>query len=54
MECLFKRNHFSTEQQALDEIAAMGWHALARDNVRTEDEPLHFDCPLPAMRSQRK
>lgn len=42
MEYSFKHNHFSTEQQALDEIAAMGWHALARDSVRTEDEPLHW------------
>jgi len=49
VEYLFERNHFSTEQQALDEIAARGWHALARDNVRTEDEPLHwhdFDAVL--------
>ena len=42
MEYEFKHNHFSTEQQALDEIAAMGWHALARDNIRTTDEPLHW------------
>ena len=35
-------NYFSTEAEALDEIAAMGWNPLVRDIVLTEDEPLHW------------
>jgi hypothetical protein len=34
-------NHFKTEEQALAEIAARGWHALTRDVVGT-DEALHW------------
>ncbi len=34
-------DYFSTEAEALDEIAAMGWNPLVRDIVLTEDEPLH-------------
>ena len=35
-------DYFSTEAEALDEIAAMGWNPLVRDIVLTEDEPLHW------------
>jgi len=34
--------HFTTEAQALAEIEAMGWHALARDVVIARDEELHW------------
>jgi quercetin dioxygenase-like cupin family protein len=35
-------NHFTTEEQALAEIAAMGWNALVRDVVIPKDEELHW------------
>lgn len=31
-----------TEQAALDEVAAMGFHGLAFDDVHDEDETLHW------------
>ena len=31
-----------TEQEALDQVAAMGLHGLAFDDVHDEDEPLHW------------
>jgi hypothetical protein len=35
-------NHFTTEAQALAEIAAMGWNPLVRDVVIPKDEALHW------------
>lgn len=34
--------HFTTEAEAFAEIEAMGWNALARDVVISEDEELHW------------
>jgi uncharacterized protein YjlB len=34
-------NHFTTEEQALAEIAAKGWHAVTRDSVGVDDA-LHW------------
>lgn len=34
--------HFTTEAEALAEVEAMGWHALARDVVIPKDEELHW------------
>jgi hypothetical protein len=31
-----------TEQDALDQVAAMGWHGLAFDDVKEQDEILHW------------
>lgn len=31
-----------TEQEALDQVAAMGFHGLAFDDVQEEDETLHW------------
>ena len=33
--------HFTTESQAYEEIAKMGWHASARDVVVSTDTDLH-------------
>jgi hypothetical protein len=35
-------NYFTTEAQALAEIAAMGWNPLVRDVVIAKDEELHW------------
>jgi hypothetical protein len=35
-------NHFVTEEEALAEIAAMGWNPLVRDVVIPKDEDLHW------------
>lgn len=31
-----------TEEAALEQVAAMGWHGLAFDDVHDEDETLHW------------
>lgn len=36
------RNHFTTEEEALAEIGAMGWHSYVTDHVITEDEEWHW------------
>lgn len=35
-------NHFTTEAEALAEVAAMGWHPFARNVVIAADEKLHL------------
>ena len=37
-----RENHFTTEDEALAEIAAMGWNPLVRDVVIPKDEELHW------------
>lgn len=42
MEYEFTRGAPITEQEALDQIAAIGLHGLAFDDVHDEDEVLHW------------
>lgn len=42
MEYEFTIGEPITEQEALDLVAAMGWHGLAFDDVHDEDETLHW------------
>lgn len=42
MEYEFKTDSPITEQDALAQVAAIGYHGLAFDDVHEEDEPLHW------------
>lgn len=42
MEYEFTQGEPITEQEALEQIAAMGFHGLAFDDVHEEDEELHW------------
>lgn len=42
MEYEFTIDEPITEDQAIAQVAAMGWHALAFDDVHAEDEVLHW------------
>lgn len=42
MEYEFTQGEPISEQEALDQIAAMGFHGLAFDEVHDEDEVLHW------------
>jgi hypothetical protein len=42
MEYQFTQGDPITEQEALDQVAAMGFHGLAFDDVQDEDEILHW------------
>jgi mannose-6-phosphate isomerase-like protein (cupin superfamily) len=36
------RDHFTTEKEALAEIEGIGWHSIARDIARAENEEWHW------------
>jgi hypothetical protein len=42
MEYKFTTGEQITEQEALEQVAAMGFHGLAFDDVHNEDETLHW------------
>jgi hypothetical protein len=42
MECTITENYFTTEEEALALVAAMGWYGFALDLEITADEELHW------------